>query len=107
MKWAPMELCFAHPAVKGIMMWGFWEGRHWRPEAALWRKDWTIKPNRRAYVNLMDEWKTRGHEKIVDGALKFRGFFGEYLIHAGENTWSASLTSTGATAAKSVGNTPR
>jgi RNA polymerase sigma factor (sigma-70 family) len=25
------RLCFAHPAVTGIMMWGFWEGANWIP----------------------------------------------------------------------------
>ncbi len=85
------KVCFAHPAVKGIFMWGFWEGRHWRPEAALWRKDWTIKPNGQAYVKLMDEWKSRGTAHVTDGTLKFHGFFGEYRIHAGDRTWTVHL----------------
>jgi endo-1,4-beta-xylanase len=34
-------MCFAHPSVEGILMWGFWQGKHWRPNAFLWKKDWT------------------------------------------------------------------
>jgi len=29
------RLCFSHPAVEGIIMWGHWEGAHWRPGAAI------------------------------------------------------------------------
>ena len=36
--------CFSHEAYTGFVMWGFWEGAHWKPETALWRKDWTEKP---------------------------------------------------------------
>ena len=31
---------FSHPAYTGMVMWGFWEGAHWKPDTALWRKDW-------------------------------------------------------------------
>ncbi|MEO0630463.1 MAG: endo-1,4-beta-xylanase, partial [Planctomycetota bacterium] len=29
------RLAYSHPAVEGILMWGFWEGAHWRPDAAI------------------------------------------------------------------------
>lgn len=86
------RVCFAHPAVRGILMWGFWEGDHWIPNAALWRKDWTIKPNGAAYVKLMEEWRTSGTGAVDDaGRLRFRGFYGDYLIRQGERTWRATL----------------
>lgn len=28
-----MTAVFSHPSVKALMMWGFWEGAHWRPRA--------------------------------------------------------------------------
>jgi len=37
-----MTITFSHPSFSSIVMWGFWEGRHWRPNGALWRKDWSI-----------------------------------------------------------------
>ncbi|HET8550321.1 MAG TPA: endo-1,4-beta-xylanase, partial [Bryobacteraceae bacterium] len=40
---------FAHPAITGFMIWGFWEGRHWKPAAAMFRRDWSIKPNGEAW----------------------------------------------------------
>ena len=38
------RICFAHPAVTGIMMWGFWEGANWIPQSSLYRRDWTPTP---------------------------------------------------------------
>ncbi len=53
------RVCFAHPAVEGIMLWGFWEGAHWRPRAALWKRDFTPTPAAEAYRNLVfKEWWT-------------------------------------------------
>ncbi len=60
------KLCFAHPAVHAILMWGFWEGSHWIPDAALWRKDWSLKPNGEAYLKLMEEWRTKGEAQLDD-----------------------------------------
>ena len=30
-----MRIYFSHPAVEGVILWGFWDQRHWRPEAAI------------------------------------------------------------------------
>ncbi len=73
---------FAHPAVDTIQMWGFWEGRHWKISAALWRRDWSLKPAGRAYVDLMEkEWRTRG-TLVTDsaGEASLRGFLGGYTL---------------------------
>jgi GH35 family endo-1,4-beta-xylanase len=75
---------FSHPAVTAIEMWGFWEGDHWKPRAALWRKDWSIKPNGQAYLDLVfrDWWtRTAGHSG-ADGTCTWRGFYGSYRIVA-------------------------
>ena len=36
---------FAHEGIDDFVMWGFWENAHWRPDAAMYRSDWSIKPN--------------------------------------------------------------
>jgi GH35 family endo-1,4-beta-xylanase len=46
-----LTLCFSHPAVEGIIMWGFWEKAHYHPAAALWDSDWNIKPNGRTWLD--------------------------------------------------------
>ena len=73
---------FSHPAVTQITQWGFWEGQHWRPEAALWREDWSIKPNGEAYLELVfDQWWTaeQGHTD-QGGQYATRGFLGDYDV---------------------------
>lgn len=79
-----MTAVFAHEAVNGFVMWGFWEGAHWRPDAALFRKDWTIKPNGEEYRRLVfDEWWTR-ETRTTDarGRAATRGFLGRYRVTA-------------------------
>lgn len=78
--------CFSHPAYDGFMLWGFWEGSHWIPEAALWRKDWSAKP-----IGLVwEEWTTkRFHTQLsltTDplGKISWRGYKGSYRVKAAE-----------------------
>ncbi len=75
---------FSHPAVELIQMWGFWEGQHWCPDAALYATDWTEKPNGAAYRKLMEEtFHTRFiGSSDVDGRLTGRGFLGTYRATA-------------------------
>lgn len=80
-----LTLAFSHPSVTAIMTWGFWEGRHWRPDAALWRKDWSLKPNGQVWLDLTTRrWWTR-EQGVTDakGGFKLRGFPGDYNIRTG------------------------
>lgn len=69
---------FSHPAVDGVLMWGFWESRHWLPRAALYRSDWSIKPNGEAWQHLVkDVWWTRANGQTdAAGAYQVRAFQG-------------------------------
>jgi GH35 family endo-1,4-beta-xylanase len=73
---------FSHPAVGGIVMWGFWDGSHWKNNAPLYARDWSEKPAGRAYRELvLGEWKTRAAGKSdARGGFATRGFFGDYEI---------------------------
>ena len=54
------RICFAHPSVVGIMMWGFWEGANWIPQSSLFKRDWTPLPAAQAYEDLvLKRWWTR------------------------------------------------
>ena len=76
--------CFAHPAVEGILMWGFWEGAHWRPKAALWKRDFTPTPAALVYRDLVfDEWWTRWEGSgDADGVCEVPAFFGRHIVEA-------------------------
>ncbi|MCA9258388.1 MAG: endo-1,4-beta-xylanase, partial [Planctomycetales bacterium] len=75
---------FAHPAVEAIVMWGFWEGAHWRPHAALYRRDWSEKPVGAAYRKLTQQAWITDEQLVADaeGRVVLRGFVGDYLLQA-------------------------
>ncbi len=50
---------FSVPSTEAFIMWGWWEGDHWRPNAAMLRKDWSEKPNYKAWMNrIYHDWWT-------------------------------------------------
>lgn len=81
---------FSHPAYTGMVMWGFWEGAHWKPETALWRQDWSEKPAAKVWRDLVcRQWRTDVTVKTdAEGRAKLRGFFGRYeiTVKAGDET---------------------
>jgi hypothetical protein len=81
-----MIAAFSHPACKGIMIWGFWEKRHWKPAAALYRSNWSIKPAGRVWDDLVFHqwWTTKEGLTDKQGRYALRGFLGEYQVSA---TW--------------------
>jgi hypothetical protein len=82
------RICFAHPAVEGILMWGFWEGANWIRQSSLYRRDWTPTPAAGAYRDLVfKQWWTRWEGKIdVNGQCRTRDFYGKYAVTCGEQT---------------------
>ncbi|HRE06872.1 MAG TPA: endo-1,4-beta-xylanase [Opitutaceae bacterium] len=77
-----LTLVFSHPQAAGFQVWGFWEGSHWRPRAAMYRRDWTEKPNGKVWRELINgTWRTddtRMSER--DGTVSGRGFLGTYTV---------------------------
>ncbi len=95
-----MTAVFAHPATIGIMTWGFWEKRHWIPNAASWRKDWQLRPAGKVWYDMVfREWWTNA-DLVTDatGAVNLRGFLGDYTI---EVTAGGKTTKQPATLVKS------
>jgi len=79
---------FSHPAYTSFLLWGFWEGSHWKPEAASWSKDWSIRPR----GEVLEEWIGRRWRTEVtlntdaSGKVSWRGFPGWYEVTAGGRT---------------------
>jgi GH35 family endo-1,4-beta-xylanase len=83
---------FSHPNVDGVMLWGFWAGRHWRPDAALYDADWTPRAVAHAWIDLVHrQWKT-DVEVTTDeqGLARARGFCGEYDVIVSRGSASAT-----------------
>jgi endo-1,4-beta-xylanase len=81
---ALFRICFSHPAVEAILLWGFWANRHWmKREATLLESDFTPLPaGQRISALLRDEWRTNLPPQEVDGELRFRGYYGTYELIA-------------------------
>lgn len=76
------RICFAHPAVDGILMWGFWAGANWIPASSLYREDWSPTALADAYQQLIfEEWWTNYSGKTdKDGMCVIPAFFGKHKI---------------------------
>lgn len=89
---------FSHPAVEGFLMWGFWEARHWRPQAAMFRRDWSPKPSAEVWRKLIYEhwWTNADGFTDSNGEFVVRGFLGDYQVFVddrnGEQMKPVSLT---------------
>lgn len=79
-----MTAVFSHPATVGILMWGFWDGRHWKKNAPIYRKDWSLKPSGEVWIDLVfKKWWTRAEGTTNRrGEFEVRGFLGDYEIAA-------------------------
>ena len=88
------RICFAHPAVEGILMWGFWEGANWIRQSSLYRRDWTPTPAAEAYRNLVfKEWWTDTRVKAdAKGQCRIRAFYGKYTVTCGDQTKEVLLS---------------
>ncbi|MBN1765733.1 MAG: endo-1,4-beta-xylanase [Sedimentisphaerales bacterium] len=75
------RVAFSHPAVEGILMWGFWEDAHWRDDCHLVNSDWTLNAAGVRYEALLDEWTTNDSQTTDGiGNTDFRGFYGTYTV---------------------------
>jgi endo-1,4-beta-xylanase len=77
-----LTIAFSSPNVDSFLMWGFWEPKHWIPNAALYRKDWSIKPNGQAYKDLVLKrwWTNVTGQSDAAGKYGTRGFLGNYKV---------------------------
>jgi endo-1,4-beta-xylanase len=76
------RICFAHPAVEGILMWGFWEGNNWIKASSLYKRDWSPTPALEAYQNLIfKEWWTKASGVAnKKGEYAVSAFYGKYKV---------------------------
>jgi GH35 family endo-1,4-beta-xylanase len=96
-----MTVAFSHPSTSAFVMWGFWDGAHWKDDAPLFYKDWTLKPAGKAWVDLVQkQWWTNEQGQVDNqGKYSTRGFLGDYKITvkagASSEMFNVFLDSTG------------
>jgi GH35 family endo-1,4-beta-xylanase len=83
---------FSHPNLNGILIWGFWEGSHWRPKAAMYRNDWSERPIASVWKDLIFKqwWTDQRVETNGAGSAEVRGFLGDYEITASAGARTAT-----------------
>jgi len=85
-----LTITFSHPSVTAFHVWGFWEGRHWRPNGAFFNLDWSPRPAAKVWEEMIyDRWWTPKIDTKTDheGIVSFEGYLGtyQYRIKKGEN----------------------
>jgi len=87
------RICFAHPAVDGILMWGFWEGANWIKASSMYRRDWSPTPALKAYQDLIfKEWNTSATVTLDEnGEADFPAYYGDYRIKTDQHEVLISL----------------
>lgn len=77
-----LTIIFSHPSMTGFMMWGFWDGNHWKQNAPIYNQDWSLKPSGEAFINkVYSDWWTE--ETLVtddEGKVQLNGFKGKYSV---------------------------
>lgn len=75
---------FSHPSTDAFIKWGFWERSHWLPRGAMFRADWSKKPNALVWEEwVLGRWWTRESLRSDDaGSAAVRGFKGTYRVTA-------------------------
>ncbi|XP_052790638.1 anti-sigma-I factor RsgI6-like [Mya arenaria] len=78
-----LTLYFSHPAVEGVLLWGFWDGKVFDPDIALFEGP-NVTPNAAglAYQQLFHTtWRTNVTDRIHgNGSSNVRGFQGVYKL---------------------------
>ena len=77
-----MTLIFSSPKFNDFLLWGFWENSHWRPDAAMYRADWSSKPNALVFNDLVSRewWTSETGTSDATGKYTVRGFKGDYKV---------------------------
>ncbi|XP_022137962.1 uncharacterized protein LOC111009247 [Momordica charantia] len=84
---------FAHPAVEGVMLWGFWELFMSRDNSHLVNAEGEINEAGKRYIALKHEWLSHASGQIDEKSeFKFRGFQGTYNIQTVDASKKMSKT---------------
>lgn len=77
-----LTLVFSYPAMDAFIMWGFWDGNHWKDNAPLFDVDWNLKPSGEVFFNkVFNEWWTSEEGETNDnGKITFRPFKGTHRV---------------------------
>ncbi len=77
---------FSHDYVDAFIMWGFWDGNHWKQNAPMFDLQWNIKPAGEGFIQkVFNDWWTEEMTLSDDGAASIRAFKGKHRITVSYN----------------------
>jgi len=73
---------FSHESVNNFIMWGFWDGAHWKNDSPIFRQDWSVKPSGRVFIDWVFHkwWTETDGESNKNGVYKTNAFYGDYSV---------------------------
>ncbi|XP_021888823.1 uncharacterized protein LOC110807853 isoform X1 [Carica papaya] len=84
---------FAHPAVEGIILWGFWELHMSRGNAHLVNAEGKINEAGKRFLALKKEWLSHAKGSMDEqGEFRFRGFHGTYNLEISSDVMKLNKT---------------
>jgi endo-1,4-beta-xylanase len=87
-----LRLVFGTPLANGFFMWGFTDLDIYREGATFYDSNWNPREPLAAWQNLMSAWDTDLTLEVgPDGTIDFTGFYGDYEITIGDQTFSLNL----------------
>ena len=97
-----LTMAYSQAGISEFLQWGFWSKSHYSSEAALFRDDFSIKPNGQVYEDLVfGDWWTDTRGTSLGGQFQARGTLGNYEVivslNGQEVVSNASLTAGGST----------
>ncbi len=77
-----LTLTFSHPGMDAFIIWGFWDGNHWKNNAPIFYEDWTLKPSGEVFIQkVYEEWWTDDTLlSDTNGIAELRPFKGKHTI---------------------------
>jgi GH35 family endo-1,4-beta-xylanase len=77
-----LTITFSHPGMDAFILWGFWDGNHWKDNAPIFYQDWTLKPSGESFIQKVfnDWWTDETDSTDANGQVTFRPFKGQHII---------------------------
>jgi len=77
-----LTMIFSHPGVEAFLMWGFWDGNHWKSNAPMFNFDWSLKPSGQMFIDKVfkDWWTEESQNSDASGIATFRPFKGRHKL---------------------------
>ena len=82
-----LTMVFSHPKMEAFLMWGFWDGNHWKGNAPMFDMSWNLKPSGFAFNDLVFNqwWTNESGTSASNGEFVTAVFKGEHTITVNYN----------------------